>query len=85
MRKIMGMAGMVAAAAMMVAPASTIQIVARDEDEARAEKKRERAPAPQRISLNRGSSPLNRSRRWPYAATYKEARTISPFPLNPIR
>lgn len=30
-------------------------------------------------------SHLNRSRHWPYAATYKEARRISPYPDRPVR
>lgn len=28
---------------------------------------------------------LNRSQHWPYAASYAEARRISPVPNNPVR
>lgn len=83
MRKLVSMAGMIGAmAALAAVPASpAMTIVVED----REERKRERAPTPQRVSLNRGASRLNRSRHWDYAATYKDARAISPFPLNPIR
>lgn len=28
---------------------------------------------------------INRSRKWDYAETYKDARAISPYPQRPIR
>lgn len=41
------------------------------------------APTPRRST--RYLSRLNRSRKWPYARTYQEAREISPFPERPVR
>lgn len=32
-----------------------------------------------------GWRPLNRSRHWRRAASYRQARTISPFPDRPVR
>jgi hypothetical protein len=38
-----------------------------------------------REARHRKRASLNRSNKWPYAATYKEAREKSPFPERPIR
>lgn len=43
-----------------------------------------RAPRRAQVAHYRRSN-LNRSKRWPYAETYADARRISPFPDRPVR
>lgn len=44
-----------------------------------------RSPFAKTTSKRLVASPLNRSRNWPYAETYADARAISPFPSRPVR
>lgn len=36
-------------------------------------------------ATSRKESRLNRSKHWPHAETYQEARDLSPFPDRPVR
>jgi hypothetical protein len=45
---------------------------------------RQRLPRAPRV-IERRAPRLNRSRHWPFAETYKDARRISPVPLSPVR
>lgn len=60
-----------------------------DYEKAKANWKRKQDKAVVVASLNSAKSnsrsELNRSEVWDYATTYPEARSISPFPLMPIR
>ncbi len=58
-------------------------------DKAQENWARKKAKAEVIASLNsvksNQNSELNRSENWPWAATYPEARAISPYPLMPVR
>jgi hypothetical protein len=71
MRRGYGM--MAAAAAMLFSPAAIVEPL--------KQSTRKRI----QIASQLPQSNLNRSRHWDYAATYKDARMISPFPQRPVR
>ncbi len=68
-----------AAAAMAIAPAAIIEPDRPSQAVQRTSRQRVQ------VSQHRPVARLNRSRRWPYAETYADARAISPFPNRPVR
>ena len=55
------------------------------EDPVPTPKPRKAVRRPQ-VSMNPTPAPtLNRSNKWDYAASYKDARAISPYPNRPVR
>lgn len=77
---------LIAAAAMGMAltpvTPSTEKAISAEAPKPMQRQKKQRAPNP--MSWGRTSN-LNRSRKWKYAATYADARAISPFPARPVR
>lgn len=68
----------------MIAAASAAGLVAIDPQVIEQRQLKPRRRIQVQMQDNRISR-LNRSKRWDYAETYKEARAISPFPHRPVR
>jgi len=76
-----GILGAIAAALTTFSAAVPLQVALRPDFGTPSRPSRRAAPRRWRV---RGAR-LNRSQNWPYAATYKEARAMSPFPNRPVR